>query len=173
MAYLTEAMLKAAPQDRALEQKFQESKASKETAKTVFLSHSHLDKDLVLGLQRYLAKSGYKLYIDWQDDAMPRITNKETAIKIKDKIKNNEYFLMLATKNALQSKWVPWEVGVADSLKPYDKLLVIPVATNGEDYPGREYLSVYKRLELKNGILVIFKPAFETYDDGPLQRFFS
>ncbi len=173
MAYLTETMLKSAPQIRVLEQKHQEAIASKESAKTAFLSHSHLDKDLVLGLQRYLAQSGYKIYVDWQDAGMPRITNKETAVKIKERIKNNDYFLMLATKNALQSRWVPWEVGVADSLKPYDKLLIIPIVVDGEDFKGREYLSVYRRLEFTNGNLLIFRPDYSIIDDGSLHKFFS
>ncbi len=174
MAYLTEAMLKSASQDRAIEQKFQESVASKEIAKTVFLSHSHLDKDLVLGLQRYLAKSGHKIYIDWQDTSMPRITNKETAIKIKDNIKKNEYFLMLATINSLKSRWVPWEVGVADSIKVYDKLLIIPVIINDERFEGSEYLAVYKRLEFDDkGVLSIFQPERKYVPDGPLSYFFK
>jgi len=130
---------------------------------SVFLSHSHKDKELVEGFINYLAVWGrIKVYVDWQDSDMPSATNHETARKIKKKIGELDYFVILATENALKSKWVPWEIGIADAIKP-DKIAVFPVADASGKFSGNEYLQLYPRLEvgtLQSGgnILAVFQP---------------
>ena len=43
--------------------------ASRAAAKaTVFLSHSHLDRDLVDAVKNLLASEGVKIYVDWMDE---------------------------------------------------------------------------------------------------------
>jgi hypothetical protein len=48
---------------------------------TVFLCHSHHDRVLVEGLIGLLDNIGIKIYVDWNDKSMPRVTNRETAEK--------------------------------------------------------------------------------------------
>lgn len=121
------------------------SKSSAEA--TIFLSHSHKDKDLVEGFINYLANSiKIKVYVDWQDSDMPTITNRETARRIKNKINEMAYFLVLATKNAMNSKWVPWEIGVADQIKSNDRIAIIPVADPEGKFHGNEYLQLYSHI---------------------------
>ncbi len=115
---------------------------------TVFLSHSHKDKELVEGFIELLAEQGIYVYVDWNDSSMPRITNGETARRIKERIRELQLFFFLATENALNSKWCPWELGVADSLKSWEDILIIPVADPSGQFKGNEYLQVYKHLEL-------------------------
>ena len=115
---------------------------------TVFLSHSHKDKELVEGFIELLAEQGVYVYVDWNDSSMPRITNGETARRIKERIRELQLFFFLATENALNSKWCPWELGVADSLKSWEDILIIPVADPSGQFKGNEYLQVYKHLEL-------------------------
>jgi len=81
---------------------------------SIFLSHSHLDKKIVLGWIRDLAALGVDMYVDWNDSSMPRETNRETADKIKQRIDDVDLFVVLATNAALESKWVSWEIGIAD-----------------------------------------------------------
>ena len=83
----------------------------------VFLSHSHKDKELAKGLIYMLAREGVSVYVDWADSELPEKPGRETANKIKRVIKTSDLFLLLATDNALNSKWVPWELGVADEAK--------------------------------------------------------
>lgn len=78
---------------------------------TAFLSHSHKDADLAKGLQAFLQAQGWLVYIDWQDTSMPPRPNKETADRIKVKIKRLDWFLYLATANSATSRWCPWEIG--------------------------------------------------------------
>ena len=147
MAYITENQLRefaARPRYTA----FANIKTASALAKlTIFLSHSHKDKNLVEGLIAYFETLGIAIYVDWNDTQMPRITNRVTAEQIKKKIDDLNLFMVLATKNALVSKWVPWEVGVADQLKGEERVLIIPVADNSGNFDGSEYLQLYRRVE--------------------------
>jgi len=105
---------------------------------TVFLSHSHNDKELVKGLIELLAEQGIYIYVDWNDSSMPRITSGETARKIKKRIGELQLFFFLATENGLNSKWCPWELGVADSFKRWDDIIIIPVADPSGRFKGNE-----------------------------------
>lgn len=126
---------------------------------TAFLCHSHKDKDIVQGFIRRLAALGIKLYVDWNDSGMPQITSRETADKIKGRIKEMSLFIMLATVNALASRWCPWELGVADQMKGYNRILIVPVADSLGAFTGSEYLQLYKRLTPDGVRVGVFEPG--------------
>lgn len=117
---------------------------------TAFLCHSHKDGDLAKGLQVLLKDSGWDIYIDWQDDNMPEQPNKETATRIKNKIGSSDWFLYLATPNSSNSKWCPWEIGIADTKKPYDRILIIATTDTSGRWYGNEYLQLYKQITFAN-----------------------
>lgn len=126
--------------------------------RTAFLSHSHLDRDLALGLQAYLRQHGLDLYIDWQDASMPSSPNGNTANNLRHRIVSSDWFLFLATANSMASRWCPWELGYADGKKPNDKIAVVPTR-DGQTTHGNEYLQLYRRIEVDNyGGLSIFNP---------------
>lgn len=114
---------------------------------TIFLSHSSKDRELAQGLVYYLASLGIAVYVDWNDSDLPRVTNRETADKLKAQIKSNSLFMILATDNALESKWVPWEIGIADQCKDEQSILLVPVADASGRFDGAEYLQLYRRVE--------------------------
>lgn len=122
------------------------SEALSQKKKTAFLCHSHTDRSLALGLQVLMNEAGWDVYIDWQDNDMPSTPNKETAEKIKLKIKTLDLFLFLATQNSTASRWCPWEIGYADSVKGHDNLLIIPTEDDYGRWHGNEYLQLYKRI---------------------------
>lgn len=130
------------------------------TKKHIFLSHSHKDQELVLALQTILAEKNIELYIDWQDSSLPRVTGKETADIIKSKIRESFQVWVLATKNALESLWVPWEIGYTDGYKS-DKIVILPFSVNNEEYKGNEYLKLYKSIQNIAGILKYYNPVKE------------
>ncbi len=51
------------------------------------------------------------------DEGVPDTVSGETAKKLKDRIKQQKKFLVLVTENSKDSRWVPWELGYADSTK--------------------------------------------------------
>lgn len=161
MAYLTESQLKSRATLQFSDSADKKLYKSAALAKiTIFLSHSHKDSELAAGLKNYLAEIGLSLYIDWQDTDMPANTNFQTALKIKNKIKEMNYFLLLATNNSVKSRWVPWELGVADGYKSYNNILIVPVVDATGKFEGNEYLQVYKRIETTSlGKLAVFEPS--------------
>jgi hypothetical protein len=116
--------------------------------KVIFLSHSHKDKDIVEKVALFLLSQGMFLYVDWQDSSIPPITSSETANKIKSRIITCDEFVVLASNNALDSKWVPWEMGFADAAKGTPKVFVLPVADNDGTWRGSEYFDLYQKIEL-------------------------
>lgn len=124
-------------------------KFSSATAQTnIFLSHSHIDYQLVLEAKEFFQNLGIRIYVDWADETMPEKTNGTTASKIKTKIIQNDKFVLLATNNAVKSKWCNWEIGFADSYKySKKKLAILPLADNSGHWEGNEYLQLYPRIE--------------------------
>lgn len=125
---------------------------SKNTATTsVFLSHSHHDKEVIKEAKVFFENLGISIYVDWADETMPERTNGRTAQKIKDQIINhNDKFILLATNNAVDSKWCNWEVGIADTSKLLrKKMVILPLANNSGSWNGSEYLQIYPRIEME------------------------
>lgn len=134
-------------------------KSASLTKNTIFLSFSHQDIDIATGFRNYLAKLGFKLYIDIFDGNLGSKTDRATALRIKEKIKSSAFFFLLATNNSVSSRWIPWELGIADGYKDYDNIFIVPVENSSGDFKGNEYIKIYKRIELAdNKKAGIFNP---------------
>lgn len=160
MAYFTEKQLRSYNTYQFNESADRVLKKSASLAKhTVFLSHSHKDSGLANGLKNHLAQLGLSIYIDLEDSDLSKSTDRNTAERIKNKIKELNYFFLLATNNSVRSRWVPWELGIADGYKDFEKILIIPVEDDYGNFDGNEYLQVYKRLIIANkGETAVFNP---------------
>jgi hypothetical protein len=129
---------------------------SSEAAVTVFLSHSHKDRALIQPALAFLRSHGVKIYVDWMDDGMPDVVSGETAKKLKDRIKQQKKFLVLVTENSKDSRWVPWELGYADSTKGMDHIAAFPVAEQS-DFTHNEYLNIYPKIYLVSDTWYIWR----------------
>ncbi|PTO51367.1 toll/interleukin-1 receptor domain-containing protein [Vibrio splendidus] len=131
---------------------------------TAFLCHSHKDHLLAKGLQNLLNENGWEVYIDWLDEELPSSPDKETAAKIKEKIEQTDWFLFLATNHSTSSRWCPWEIGYADSVKSHEKIIMIPTLDDNGIWHGNEYLQLYKNIkDASNNIInksgyAVFEP---------------
>ncbi|QDV79095.1 toll/interleukin-1 receptor domain-containing protein [Botrimarina mediterranea] len=129
-------------------------------AVTVFLSHSHQDAAIVNQAVELLGSQGVSIYIDWKDESMPSVTSPETARRIKGKIQECKKLVLLATNNALQSKWVPWELGIGDALNSRKNIAILPVTENSGSWIGSEYVGIYDRIEeADGGSPAVFEPG--------------
>ncbi len=154
MSYLTRAEFATIAQSKAgykglkgfVTESRQFSRSGRITS--VFLSHAHTDKDVVEQAVTFFRTLGIDLYVDWLDETMPDRPSGQTATNIRNKIRENDKFVLLATNTAVASKWCNWEVGIGDILKhPNKKLSLLPLADNNSDWRGNEYLQVYPRIE--------------------------
>jgi TIR domain len=117
---------------------------------TIFLSHSHKDRDLIEPAIAFLRSHGVKVYVDWMDEGMPEVVSGETAKKIKDRIKQQRKFLVMVTENSKDSRWVPWELGFADSAKGMDHIASFPVREGPYDFSQNEYMKIYPKIYFVN-----------------------
>ncbi len=124
------------------EKKRERKKFSYETS--VFLSHKHDEKDIIQQAIVLLNKLGVDVYVDWLDSGIPANTNEYTATRIKEKIRENEKFILLATEQAIRSRWCNWELGYGDAFKYGENIAIMPI-TEKEDniFSGSEYLKIY------------------------------
>lgn len=164
--YTLEYWSERSPQERS---KSDVDRAFREARQTAFLSHSHKDADLAKGVQAFLRSRGWSIYIDWEDNSMPDTPTGETASKIKERIKQLDWFLYLATANSSRSRWCPWEIGYADGVKKHERILLLPTRDVSGTY-GNEYLQLYRRIDEpnKDGYRVI-KPGHK-YFGTPLKE---
>ncbi len=124
---------------------------------TVFLSHSHNDREWIQPTVQLLQRAGVRVYVDWLDEEMPKNVSQETAERLKKKIEDHHKFILLATRNSKESKWVPWELGYADRTKTLDHLAVLPVtALGGWSFEGTEYVEIYPKIIEDGGDFVVW-----------------
>ncbi|MEZ2873944.1 TIR domain-containing protein [Pseudomonas lundensis] len=158
MAFFTKAEARAAAKramkNRSLVDVINESiKASKlATRFDVFLSHSINDAELVLGVKVLLEDMEKRVYVDWVDD--PELdrnqVNKHTAERLRGRMNQSETLLYIATENASNSKWMPWELGYFDGRKP-GNVSILPVLERADQrFEGQEYLGLYPTVDKEN-----------------------
>lgn len=131
----------------------------------VFLSHSHADvQDLsaedLRGLLIMLLAISEGVYIDYLDPEMPVQTSGDTAKRLKGKIDECDRLVVAATSNAVNSRWVPWEIGYGDKAKGVNNVVVIPIADPNGRWEGSEYLRIYPQVLITDSEqLGVFPPS--------------
>lgn len=140
---------------RITTKRFSEGK-TRPTKTSIFLSHKHSDleelKDLIGFFSRYY---DVEVYIDSMDKKMPRETSGETAKRIKRIIERSDRFVLLATNDAIESKWCNWELGYGDAQKYKDRIALFPVKeimTSNNQYKGNEYMQIYPFIAYFDGL---------------------
>lgn len=119
----------------------------------VFLSHSRLDADFVLGLKLRLEREGCSVYVDWIDDpALDRSkVSPETANQLRARMRSCKALLYACSLAASHSKWMPWELGYFDALR--GKIAIVPVSgvSGQSSFKGQEYLGLYPYVDEVKG----------------------
>ncbi len=120
----------------------------KSSKSTVFISHKHSDLEDLKGLIGYLEQYyNVVCYIDSEDPGMPGVTSGATAERIKKIIQTTDRFILLATDDAIASKWCNWELGYGDACKYKEKIAILPMKNyNRTFYTGSEYMQIYPRI---------------------------
>jgi TIR domain len=100
---------------------------------SIFLSHSHADKDFARRLARDLKRAGVRI---WLDEAELKIGD-SLIEKIRQGIDQMEYLGVLLSSNSVNSPWVRREVDVAMNQEIEGKRVkVLPFRIDDSDLPG-------------------------------------
>ena len=140
-------------------------KAIASDSKDVFLSHSSKDKESLVSIINFLKQYNVNVYLDKEDKELPRKTTSETGEKIKKRIYECKKFIVLVSDNSKESKWIPWELGIADTNKTTENIAFLPLNLNNTklDWAEQEYMGIYPRIT--NGILgQRISPVWMVYD---------
>lgn len=128
-----------------------ENQSRDKTKPMIFLSHKHDEYTILQDVVGFLGNEGINVYVDWMDPNMPTYTNAETAHKLKQKIKIADKFILIATEDAINSKWCNWELGLGDAAKYIQHIALIPINRTNKSFKGYEYLSIYPYIDYENG----------------------
>lgn len=113
----------------------------------VFLSHSSLDEKLVLTLVDLFNEAGYSVYVDWIEDTQldRNNVNKNTAQVLRNRMDGSKGLSYVATGDAVNSKWCPWELGYFDG-KKNGRCCILPIMES-QIFQGQEYLGLYPYMQ--------------------------
>jgi hypothetical protein len=122
--------------------------ASRSPAGSSFLSHSTKDTDLLPGVIGILEAHGASVYVDKKDESLPPTTSRETASILRGRVKQCKKFILFTTTNSKDSRWMPWELGLADGFRQMPNVTIFPGVDTAHDHTWseREYLGVYDRI---------------------------
>lgn len=122
--------------------------AALKAEKDTFLSHSSKDNELVPGVVLLLQNHGGQVYVDLGDDRLPEPPSVATAQLLRDTIREMRRFVILVSPNSNGSKWIPWELGLADGQKSTAAVALFPVVQKITEtkWAEQEYLGLYRRI---------------------------
>ncbi|WP_322886918.1 toll/interleukin-1 receptor domain-containing protein [Sinorhizobium medicae] len=150
MQFVTRAELRSFAASKSVSEQasIRKSAASQTLVGSTFLSHSSKDEDLVVGATIVLENHGARVYTDEIDPEMPPYTSEETARLLKSRINQTKRFVLLTSKNSKESRWVPWELGIADGYKGLYPIALFPSSDNANDmsWASWEYLGLYQQI---------------------------
>lgn len=157
MSYVTETEVRAAaaraktPTFKTAGTLLREARDTSRSSFDVFLSHSYMDQELVLGAKQLLEEKGLTVYVDWIDDPLldRREVTRATAEKIRARMRQCRSLLYLHSANATKSKWCPWELGYFDAFThPSRRVFIFPVTAADRAYTSQEYLNLYDTVDM-------------------------
>ena len=79
--------------------------------KCVFISHQQKDKVVAKAIADYILKAGIDIYFDEYDTSIDLNNPYSVVHAIQNGIHRSTHMLCLLSNNAMQSKWMPWEIG--------------------------------------------------------------
>jgi len=129
-------------------------------ATTVFLSHSSKDDPLVPGVLAFFAGFGAGVYADDFDASLPSPPSVRTAVSLKGRIQQLPRLVVLATSNTYTSRWIPWELGLADGFRGIPPNAILPITPEGEvpTWLTTEYVHLYPKILKLEGAWSVTDP---------------
>jgi len=115
---------------------------------SLYLSYALLDKKIVKKTANFFRAINKNIKVDMMEKSMSEKPSINTSRTVKNKIIKNDKFVFLATSTSIFSKWVNWELGIADCYKASeDKIIILPVADKDSRWLGEVYFKLYPRIE--------------------------
>lgn len=134
--------------------------------KDVFLSYSSFDAHRISGVIDFLEDFDASVYIDKRDPLLPLAPSSSTASILYRRIMRTPRFILLVSPSSRQSRWIPWELGLAHGARSdVEDIAILPITPtfNENGWPLREYLGLYPFIGKENGEWRVFDPRDNKY----------
>lgn len=118
--------------------------------KNLFLSHSLSDLQHAKYAVDVLEQNGARVYIDVADAAIASSTSRDVAARLRTAIRECRRLVVLVTENTRTSRWIPWEMGIADAISGGERVALLPLkatASASDLWAQQEYFDLYARVE--------------------------
>lgn len=158
----------------SLAKKVPDKQPSPTTTFDIFLSYRSEDSDVVLGVYDDLLRRRYGVYLDRvMDPQLDRTkVTRATADALRNRLIHAKTLFYVASDNAAQSTWMPWELGFEDGYR--GKSAIVPVTDKApKEFAGAEFVAIYPRaVPISDTLLSIVEPdttfiaAFEQWRDS-------
>lgn len=127
---------------------------------SVFLSHSSADDEHVGRIVLFFREFDAIVYADDFDTTLPDPPNVTTAATLRKRISDTQRFVVLVSPNSRTSRWIPWELGIADSQKGVARVAILPVTQSGteEAWTVEKYFGLYPRIRQIEGEWKVHDP---------------
>lgn len=116
----------------------------------VFLSHAFEDAELIAGVKVLIEMQGLTVYVDWIED--PESDRGEvtarTADMLRGRMRHCNFLVFATSKASPNSKWMPWELGYFDGIRP-NQIGILPIVES-QTFTGQEYIGLYQVWQLIN-----------------------
>ena len=111
----------------------------------VFLSYNHKDITIAKFVYNILKNNhGLSVYVDYNDRSFNRnIVDKKTAQTLCNRLNACKSLIYVHSSNSKNSKWCPWEIGLASGLKDFKCAIIPCVNESDSEYDKQEYLTLY------------------------------
>jgi hypothetical protein len=79
---------------------------------------------------------------------------------LKKEIRDASRFIVLVSPNSRFSRWIPWELGLADGYKDVAPIATLPITQSGieESWAKEEYFGLYPRIYQVGNEWYVFDP---------------
>ena len=116
-------------------------------SKNLFLSHSHRDIAHLGAALGLLEGYGASVYVDVRD-AIGGDPN-QVAERLRKAVVSCRRLVALVTEATSTSRWIPWEMGLADGAAGSTQIALLPLRATGADalWAQQEYFDLYGRIE--------------------------
>jgi hypothetical protein len=114
----------------------------------VFLSHLSTDEDFLAIVEYLLRQHGGVPHMSATDKCLSPTASAEAVKKLRATIDGLPRFIVFVTPQSTTSKWIPWEIGLANGLKKDSEIALWPSAPAdvGEEWVAAGYLGIYRRI---------------------------
>lgn len=129
---------------------FVENTRAHSPKKSIFLSHSNLDRNLLPHAKSIFKDHGREVWVDVDDVVLRGLPGGKAASYLRERIGESSHLIVLVTSNLSSSRWIPWELGFGDGVRTRAKIGLLPIIQDAASgWPAeREYFSIYNVIEV-------------------------